>query len=155
LAASLFTPYIPHFTSFIATILRVIGMSATKSNPNTIVLHTANGQIQLLFVWACVGFISMYIFSIILVFLLFEEPSSVKTKVIWAIIGVLGTFVVNIIRIVTLVAGFYFYGYQYGETIHSYIGYILFVTWSLIFLYLFSKRNTILQKIRMPFVKGR
>jgi len=69
--------------------------------------------------------------------------------VVWAIIGVFGTFTVNIIRIVTLLAGFHSFGYEYGLTIHSYIGYILFITWSLIFLFLFSKRNIILQKMRL------
>lgn len=151
LAESLFSRFIPQFVSFITVILRAIGIAATQlsSNPDMIVLNTSNGSIQLWFVWACVGFISTYIFSIILVILLAEESSNIKTKVIWAIIGVFGTFTVNIIRIVTLLAGFHSFGYEYGLTIHSYIGYILFITWSLIFLFLFSKRSIILQKMRL------
>jgi len=154
-AGSLFTPYIPHFTLFIVNILRATGMAVTQSlsYPNVVVLHTANGPLSLMFVWACVGFISMYIFSIILVVVLSEEPSNIKTKIIWSIIGVLGIFALNILRIVTLIAGYYFYGYETGQIIHSYIGYILFVTWSLIFLYLFSKRNVISQKMRKLYAK--
>jgi len=97
----------------------------------------------------------MYIFSIILVVIMSEDPSSTKTKVIWSIIGMLGTFFIGIIRLVTIFVGFYFYGYEQGQIIHSYIGYILFILWSLIFLYLFSKRNTISQKIRRSMQKLR
>lgn len=155
LAGTLFQPYIPNFTSFITNILRATGMAVTQSSsyPNVIRMHTAKGPVSLVFVWACVGFISMYIFSIILVVILSETPGNIKTKIIWSIIGVLGILALNILRIIALSAGYYFYGYEYGETIHSYIGYILFITWSLIFLYLFSKRNTILQKIRRIYAK--
>ena len=154
-AGSLFKPYIPHFTLFVVNILKATGMAVTQSmsNPNMIVLHTSKGLVSLVFVWACVGFISTYIFSIILVVILSEEPSNIKTKIIWSIIGVLGIFALNILRIVTLFAGYYFYGYEYGQIVHSYIGYILFILWSLIFLYLFSKRNTISLKIRLLHAK--
>lgn len=150
MAKSFFSPFIPHLTSFIANILSMLGIAVTysPSKPNLIVLNTMMGSIPLMIGWACVGFTSMYIFSIILVVIMSEDPSSTKTKVIWSIIGVLGTFFIGIIRLVTIFVGFYFYGYEYGEIVHSFIGYILFITWSVIFLYLFSKRNTILQKIR-------
>lgn len=154
LAKSYFTPYLPHFTSFIAGVLRAIGILATysSSNPNVIVLYTSKGPIALMIIWGCIGFISIFIFSIILIVIMFEDPSSTKTKVIWSILGVLGTFFVNIFRIVTIFVGFYFYGYEY-EIVHLYIGYVLFILWSVIFLYLFSKRNVISQKIRMAHAK--
>ena len=149
-AESLFSPFIPQLTSSIASILSTLGIAATysPSSPNTIVLNTMKGSLQLAIAWACVGFTGMYIFSIILVLIMSEDPSSPKTKVIWSIIGVLGVFFIGVIRLVTIFVGFYFYGYEYGQTIHSFIGYILFITWTVIFLYSFSKRNTIFQKIR-------
>ncbi len=154
-AGTLFNPYLPHFTSFIVSLLKATGMAVTQSQtyPRMIVLFGSKGPIQLSINWACVGFISTYIFSIILVVLLYEDPSNIKTKITWSIIGVLGTFVVNIIRILSLVAGIYFYGNEYGQVIHSYIGYFLFITWSVIFFYLFSRRNTISQKIRLVHAK--
>jgi len=155
LAESFFTPYLPHFTSFIAAVLRAIGIAATLSlsNPNVIVLHTSNGPISLMNAWACVGFTSMYVFSIILVVILSEDPSDAKTKVRWSIIGVLGIFFVNIIRVVTVFVGYYFYGYELGGRLHSSMGYVLFIAWTVIFLYLFSKRNVISQKIRIVYAK--
>lgn len=155
LAKSLFSPFIPQFTSFIASILKTLGIAATysPSSPNIIVLNTTRGSIPLMIVWACVGFISIYIFSIILILIMSEVPSSTKTKVIWSIVGLLGTFFFGIIRVVTIFLGFYFYQYKYGETIHSIIGYILFITWSVIFLYMFSKRNSISQKMRTFYTK--
>jgi len=150
-AESLFKPYIPDFTLFIINLLRATGIEVTQSfsYPNVIVSQASKGPTALVIVWACVGFISMYIFSTILVVILSETPSNIKTKITWSIIGVLGIFALNILRIVTLIAGYYFYGYETGQIIHSYIGYILFITWNMVFLYLFSKRNTISLKIRL------
>lgn len=152
LAKSYFTPYLPHFTSLIASVLRAIGLVTMHSSPNVIVLYTRNGPIPLMFVWGCIGFISMYVFSTILIVIMSEDPSSTKTKVIWAILGVLGIFFVNIIRILTIFVGFYFYGYAFDQ-VHLYIGYVLFITWSIIYLYLFSKRDVASQKIRMIYAK--
>jgi len=156
-ADSLFLPFIPQFTSFIASILSTLGIAATysPSSPNTIVLNTMKGSLPLAIAWACVGFTGMYIFSIIIVLIMSEDPSSPKTKVIWSIIGVLGVFFIGIIRLITIFVGFYFYGYEYGQIVHSFIGYILFITWTMIFLYSFSKRNVISKKIGIIYSKFR
>lgn len=155
LAKSFFTPYLPHFTSFITGLLKALGIAAkqSRSNPNVIMLYTFKGPISLMIIWGCVGFISMFVFSIILIVIMSEDPSSTQTKVLWSIFGVLGTFFVNIIRIATIFVGFYFFGYEY-DIVHLYIGYILFITWSVIFFYLFSKRNVLSQKMKMIHVKS-
>jgi len=156
LAESYFTSYLPNFTSFIASLLRIIGMGVAQlsSNLNIITLYSLKGPISFLIIWGCVGFFSMFVFSVILIVIMLEDPSSIKTKVVWLILGVLGTFFVNLIRIVTLFVGIYFYGYEFYE-VHLYIGYILFITWIAVFFYLFSKRNVISQKIGMIPVKLR
>jgi len=148
------TSYLPHFTSFITSLVRAIGIPATQSSfsANVITLYTSNGSIPLIIVWGCIGFTSMFIFSVILVLIMSEDPSSIRTKIVWSILGVLGTFLVNIIRLVTIFVGFHFYGYRFYD-IHLYMGYVLFISWSVVFLYLFSKRNTISQKIRMGYAK--
>ena len=155
LTKSYFEVYLPNFTSFIASILRTIGIATQhpSSDPNTItMLYTVQGPISLGIGWGCVGFVGVFLFSVILIVIMLEDPSSPKTKVIWSVIGVSGMFFVNLIRIVTIFVGFYFYGYDFDK-VHLYLGYILFITWSVIFFYLFSKRNVISQKIRMIRVK--
>lgn len=149
-AELLFSPFLSQFTSFLVSTLKAVGLSATysSSNSNIITLYTMRGPIRLSIVWACVGFASMYIFSIILVVVMSEDPSDTKTKVIWASIGVLGTFFINIFRLIVVFVG-YSYGYEYGELVHPYAGYVLFIAWSAIFLCTFSKRNVISQKIKM------
>jgi exosortase/archaeosortase family protein len=153
-AELLFTPFIPQFTSFNASILRALGIPATYSSfsSNIITLNTVKEPVQVSIVWACVGFATMYIFSIILVVVMAEEPSNIKTKVIWAIVGVLGTFFINLLRLTIVLAG-YSYGYEYGNMVHPYIGYILFLAWSAMFLYIFSKRNVISQKMKIMHAK--
>lgn len=150
LAKSVFSPFIPQLASFTASILSFLGIAVTYSAlaPNVIVLNTTSGSIPLMIDWACVGFATVYIFSIILVVIIAEEPSSTKTKVIWSTIGVLGAFSIAMIRLTAIFAGFYFFGSKCGQMIHRYAGYVLLIIWTIIFLYAFSKRNIILQKMR-------
>jgi len=154
LAESHFTPYIPNFTSFIASLLRIIGMDVAQSssNQNVITLYSLKGPISFIFLWGCVGFSSVFVFSVILIVIMLEDPSNTKTKAIWSILGVLGIFIVNIIRLVIIFVVSYFSGYEY-LTVHLYLGYILFMVWNVIFFYLFSKRNVISQKMTTIQVK--
>lgn len=150
LAKSLFASVIPQLTGFVAAVLNALGIAATYSTnaPNTIVLNTAKGSLPLAIDWACIGFTTVYLFSIILIVIMYEDPSRIRTKVIWSTVGVLVTFLIAGIRLVAIFAGFYFLGSKYGQLIHLYGGYVLLITWSVIFFYLFSKRNAIIQKIK-------
>ena len=142
------TPYIPHFTSLIVAILKALGLRVTTDDPNIIVLHTLKGPLLTEFVWGCVGVSSTLIFSIILIIVLFEEPTRLKTKILWSVIGILGTLFVNVIRVTTIFLADYFYGSEVGGKVHYIIGYVLFITWLAIFFYTFSKRRVILGKIQ-------
>jgi len=146
-----FSPYLPYVTSVFLGILRSIGMRVTTdaSNPKILVLHTSQGALSTLFVWACVGFASLFTFTIILVIILSEVPASLKTKTLWSIIGIVGTIFVNIIRVVTIFLAHYFYGYEVGGWIHYLIGYVLFIAWITIFLYAFSKRQAISTRLKL------
>jgi len=141
------SPYIPHFVSFIAAILRTLGIEVT-THSKIIVLHTVEGRLAMTFVWGCVGVSSMLIFSIILVVTLFEESAKLKTKLVWASIGLIGTFILNIVRVIIIFLADYFYGFEVGGRIHYVIGYALFITWLAIFFYTFSKRQVISRKIQ-------
>lgn len=142
-----FTPYIPQFVSFIAAILRTLGIEATTQG-SFIVLHTVSGNLPMNFIWGCVGVTSMLIFSVILVVVLFEESTSIPTKLLWGFFGILGTFIVNIVRVTIIFVADYFYGSEVGGKIHYTIGYTLFTTWLAIFFFLFSKRQAIHEKIQ-------
>ena len=146
-----FTPYIPHFVNLVIIILKPFGIEVTTPNPNYpyfIVLHTLKGPLSMTFVWACVGVTSMLIFSILLVVTLYEESTSIKTKISWGILGILGTFFLNVIRVVIIFLADYYYGSEVGAKVHYGTGYVLFITWLAVFFYLFSKREIISAKIR-------
>ena len=149
-----FTPYIPHYVSLIAVILRALGIGVT-THGETLVLYTLKGPLNLLFVWACVGVASMLIFSIILVVTLFEESASLKTKLVWAFVGIIGTFVLNIVRVTIIFLTDYFYGFEVGGQVHYVIGYALFIIWLVIFFYMFSKRRVISEKFQLIWQKLR
>jgi exosortase/archaeosortase family protein len=157
LVGSLFTPFISQFTAFIANVLRALGMEIvySPSSPNLIVLNSPNGYMALSIVWACVGFTTIYMFSVILIVIMLEDPSSIRTGVAWATIGVLGSVLIGVIRLILVFVGYYVYGYVEGETVHSFIGYILFVMWTVVFLFLYFNRDTISQRLRSLFTKSR
>jgi len=143
----LLSPHIYHFISFMSLILKILGMNVTTQYPNTIVLNTLNGPIPALFTWGCVASSSI-VFSIILVVFLLEETAQPRTKLLWALLGILGTFSVNIIRVTIIFLSWQFYGFETGETVHWVLGYALFITWLTLFLYMFTKRQTILVEMK-------
>jgi len=87
------------------------------------------------------------VFSIILVVILFEDPSTLKVKVAYSVAGVFGTFALNILRVTVIFLTDYFYGAEVGGFVHYVIGYILFAVWLVFFLYAYSKRKTVQAKI--------
>lgn len=146
------TPYITFFASSIGTLLKLLGMYSFVDYSGrfpVIAIRTQQGAIfNGLIVWECVGFYSTMVFSVILVVMLFDDPSSRRTKLLWSIVGILGNLIVNIIRVIVIFLTVYFYGSDMGGQVHYVIGYTLFITWLIVFFYLFSNRQTIQGKIQ-------
>jgi len=140
---------VPFFANLIVGILKILGISVTNGSQGIITLQTWNGPLPLLIIWNCVGVDSMFIFSIILVVLLFEDSSKIKTKLLWSFIGIFGTFLVNIIRVTLIFLTDYYLGSEAGGRFHYTAGYILFFAWLALFFFLFSKRNAILKGIQL------
>ena len=142
-----FAGYIPYFLSLIVAILRLLGVEAVAHPPDAIVLQTVRGPLALGFAWGCVGVSSMLIFLIVLVITLFEEPASLRTKLLWGAMGAFGVFVMNVVRLIIIFLAGCFYGSDVGAKLHYFIGYVLFILWLLIFFYAFSKRRRLSEKI--------
>jgi len=143
----LLSPYINHFISLMAIILKALGMSVTTQYPDIITIHTPSGSIPNVFTWGCVAGSSI-VFSIILVVFLLEETTQPRTKLLWAIIGICGTLIANIMRIVIIFLSYQSYGFEAGREVHWYLGYALFITWLALFFYMFTKREAILRQIK-------
>lgn len=141
------SPYVTlQFAYLIQGILNSVGVNATilQSNSQLPLISfptSQGGQVTALFNWYCVGVSSLLIFSTILVILLIEEHSNLKSRMIWSIIGISGLLILNVARVVIILLADYFYGAEVGGTIHYVIGYTIFITWLIIFLYLFSKKT--------------
>jgi thaumarchaeosortase len=141
---------LPYFTQLIVSIMTIVGFKATLVNhdSNILILNTPHGSAAFQINWTCMGFESASIFAILLVVTLFDEPNcDRKTKTLWIIGGLLGTFVINIIRVINILAAEYFYGGTVSSAVHSVAGYILFIAWITVFLYVFSKRKTLTGKL--------
>jgi exosortase/archaeosortase family protein len=149
------SPYLDDVAILIVSILRTLGINANLYDPNLfgynipiIGFTTLSGQ-QLLtsFAYECMGIFSAIVFSIILVIVLLEDPSSWKTRLLASAIGVSVTFALNIFRVIIIYVTDYFYGAEVGANVHYVIGYALFSTWLALFLYIYSKRQAIMTKI--------
>lgn len=148
-----FSPFLGNVTYLIVNILRTLGVNAYfyySSSTPILGFTSMSGKLVLAaFVYECLGVFSALVFSIILVIVLFEDPSSLKVKLLASVIGVSGTFVLNIVRITIILLTDYFYGAEAGANVHYVIGYALFSAWLVFFLYIFSKRKTISTKIQL------
>jgi len=131
-------------------ILRAVGVDAIiyyLGNTPILDFPSLSGKmVSGAFVYECIGIYSALVFSIILVVILFEDPSDLKVKVAYSIAGVFGTFALNILRVTVIFLTDYFYGAEVGGSVHYVIGYILFTIWLTFFLYAYSKRKTVKAK---------
>ena len=143
------SPTIPYYVSLFSSVLNVFGVRNVTPYPRAILLFTPRGQLPVTFEAGCIGVFSLIIFSIILVVAMIETSASRRTKLLWSVFGLIGVFLVNIIRLLIVIASMYFYGYDFGQSVHQIIGYLLFISWLAIFLSLFAKRQIILGKIQL------
>ena len=136
-------PLVPMFVQIMVFILNVLRIPAAVHNPTMIVLHTSGASIPLIFEAGCIGIYSFLTYSVIIVVTMMEDSSSIRTRFLWSVAGVIGTFIVNIIRVSLIAVVIYYFGFESWQEIHSKIGYVLFLTWLVFFLVIFSKREAI------------
>ena len=151
------TPFTNDMAYIIVGILRTLGLNAYIYDSNTppiLAVSSLSGRtIYSSFAYECIGVYSALVFSIILIVILFEDPSSLKVKTAYSIAGLLGTFALNIVRVTIIYLTDYFYGEEVGATVHLIIGYVLFSVWLACFFYLYSKRQTLNAKIMLIWQK--
>lgn len=145
------TPFADDIANIVANILRTLGFNANvigRPELPVITIRSLSGRtVSGTFTYECIGISSALIFAIILVVVLMEDPSPIKTRIIYSVIGLTVTFALNILRVTVIFITDYFYGAEAGATIHYIIGYTLFTIWLVLFLYIYSKRQTIRNKI--------
>jgi exosortase/archaeosortase family protein len=141
LAPALSPILIPFFMHVIDALLKILGYNITTNySMRTMTLQTWRGPVPAIFDWGCVGVYSTLVFTIILIVILFEEKSILRTKILWAVIGVIGTNIVNVIRVLTIFLTDYAFGAEAGAQVHYFVGYVLFITWLVIFFLFMSRR---------------
>jgi exosortase/archaeosortase family protein len=147
-----------NFAHLITSILRALGINAAVTSMTTaplITITSLTGEtVNGVFTYECMGISSALIFAIILVVVLMEDPSPIKTRILYSIMGLTVTFALNILRATIIFITDYFYGAEVGATIHYIIGYVLFTTWLVCFLYIYSKRQTLHKKITSIWTKN-
>jgi exosortase/archaeosortase family protein len=143
------TPTVPYYVSIFSSVLNLFGVSHTRPNPYTLFLNTPRGLLPVWFEGGCIGVYSVIIFSILIVVTMVETSAPKRTKLVWTVFGLIGVFVLNIIRLLIVIASMYAYGWDFGQQVHQVIGYVLFLSWLTLFLFLFSQRQIIAQKLHI------
>jgi exosortase/archaeosortase family protein len=147
----LLSPIGPSFAQLVVSILRTLGINAStsaSSNAPIINFSSLTGKsIISVFSYECLGVSSTLIFSVILIVIMLEDPSTWKTRLICSTVGLICTFALNILRVEIIFLTDYFFGEEMGADVHYIIGYTLFSIWLASFFYIYSKRQTLRARI--------
>jgi exosortase/archaeosortase family protein len=143
------SPTVPYYVSLFSSLLTLFGISHTRPSPTTILLNTPRESLPIAIEAGCIGIYSVIVFSMLIVVTMIETPARRRTKLLWSAVGLIGVFVLNIIRLFIVILAMNFYGWDFGQSVHQVIGYVLFLSWMAAFLLLFSKREEILRRLQL------
>lgn len=142
-------PVVPFFVQAMGCTLTILGFPIEIATSNALRLQMPGGSALVLGIEAgCIGIDSFLTFAVIIVVIMMEDPSSLRTKLLWSVAGTIGTFIVNILRVSLIFVVIYYFGFENWGVIHSRIGYVLFIAWLALFFLILSKRQTILSKFQ-------
>jgi exosortase/archaeosortase family protein len=116
-----------------ASILNVFGIRASANN-NLVALYSRQGNLYYLLVDApCTGIKGMLAYGSLAILMILDTKSTYKSKLLWTALGIIGTFVVNILRLLSIFLAAYLLELDTAMSIHTYLGYSLFIVWVLIY----------------------
>jgi len=116
-----------------ASLLKVFTITAS-SNSNIVTLYSRQGNLHHLLVDApCTGIKGMLSYGSLAILMILDIKATYRRKLLWTAIGTIGTFIINIIRLLSIFLAAYFLEIDAALTIHTYLGYSLFIVWVLIF----------------------
>lgn len=116
-----------------ASILNVFTITASANN-NLVTLHSRQGNIYYLLVDApCTGIKGMLAYGSLAILMILDVKTTFKRKALWAFIGMIGTFFVNILRLFSIFLSAYLLEIETALTLHTYLGYSLFIAWVFLF----------------------
>lgn len=81
----------------------------------------------------CTGIKGMLAYGSLAALLVLDTKSSIRKKAIALSVGLIGTFMVNLLRLSTIFLSVYFLGIDAGLLLHTYLGYVLFTIWVVLF----------------------
>ena len=137
---------VPYEMRVLTSLLNLFRLN-TQAGP-TYIQFLQNGREQVIYLaWNCIGWQSF-----ILLLITFLTGLSGKYKNISKfealLIGVLGTYLINILRLVLVVAVYYFTGLGIGVVFHDYFSNLLSIAW--LFLFWWMSFKFILEPLHDP-----
>jgi len=118
--------------NLIGFLLNILGISATVNGIN-ITIHAPEGPISLGISADCTGLKSMLAYGSLAILMILDVKAPIRKKILWATVGLIGTFFVNILRLLSIFLAVHFLGFEAGYSIHTYLGYTLFIAWVFVF----------------------
>ncbi len=81
----------------------------------------------------CTGVKGMFAYGALAILMVLDVPAPLRKKLAVTLVGLAGTFFINIGRLLTIFLAAYAWGVDAGLTVHSYLGYGIFIVWILVY----------------------
>lgn len=127
------------FTSNIVPFLNALGYPVKQSEA-TILLELPSGQVSSLLIdSACAGPASYSIFIFLNGLMLLDLGAERKRFALFTLAGLATLYVLNLLRVAAIVHATFYYGEAAGQSVHLYLGYVLFTAFYLVYALLFAR----------------
>lgn len=118
--------------SVMASALTLFGVTATTLG-HLVAIQTSSGPMILDVQSDCTGIQGVLAFGMLSTMTILDIKKSWKRLIPLFVIGFVGVFLINIVRLFMVFLTFEFAGVALGNTMHLFVGYILFVVWVMAF----------------------
>lgn len=115
-----------------ASTLNLLTITAS-ANGNLVTIQAKEGIFSLVIDAPCTGIKGMLAYGSLAILMILDIKTAYKRKALCTAIGIIGTFLVNLLRLLTILLACYFFGIEAALTVHTYLGYGLFIIWVFLF----------------------
>lgn len=127
------------FTSNIVPFLNALGYPVKQSDA-VILLELPSGQVSSLLIdSACAGPASYSIFIFLNGLMLLDLGAERKRFALFTFAGLATLYILNLLRVAAIVHATFYYGEAAGQSVHLYLGYVLFTAFYLVYALLFAR----------------
>jgi len=115
-----------------ASSMQVLGIKASAAG-NLVTMNSSSGPLLLSVEGDCTGVQGILAFGMLSTLAVVDIKARLSKLIPLFAVGFLGAFLINIVRLFGVFLTFEYLGVDLGNTVHVYLGYILFIVWVMVF----------------------